>query len=73
MKKDKIAIKKAKIQFILIATDYIEQGTHFYTPEQEEEMILYRERLKKLKNDEDIPTLPSFFPYSYLYDYLFRK
>lgn len=30
--------KRAKVEQFLLSTDYVEHGTHFFTPEQESEI-----------------------------------
>lgn len=73
MNKNKLKEKKAKIQFFLQVTDYIEFGTHFYTPEQEEEMLNYRQELREWDETKNFPTIPLWFPTPELYFYIFKK
>jgi hypothetical protein len=65
--------KRAKVEQLLLSTDYVEYGSHFFTPEQEEEMIDYRIKLREWDELKPLPTLPNWFPTPDLYLYIFRN
>lgn len=65
--------KRAKVEQLLLSTDYVEHGTHFFTVEQEAEILDYRQKLRDWDELKPFPTLPQFFPVPDLYIYLFRN
>lgn len=65
--------KRAKVEQFLLSTDYVEHGTHFFTPEQEAEILDYRIKLKEWDELKPFPTLPECFPVPDLYLYIFRN
>lgn len=63
---------KARIQFFLLVTDYaVDDASNIYTVEQKLELIEFRESCRAWAEGEEIPSMPSWFPYPDLYDVIF--